>query len=180
LQKPVTGSATSLVDGQSQNPVITKSEFDTKIELGNQLAVSMSMVTPSGDPIALSPEGIMQVDRNSTLSASGFGFKANSPVEVWLNSEPKYLGTGESKADGTFANTFALDPSIATGEHTVVLHGVTPADEIITMALGVSVIDAQQSVDESESSFSVLQLALMVFLIAIVLIWILSRRNKRD
>jgi hypothetical protein len=75
------------------------------------------------------------------VSAQGTGFKPGSPVEVWLNSDPILLGSGFADSNGELDQSFYLSVDVPLGDHTLVLHGVSPEDDVVTMALGVSVVD---------------------------------------
>ena len=142
ITRPQNGAVSAVVNDVVVETVVTTTRFETKIEIGNSISMSIDVVDEQGNAVSISPQGVVQVLQGSVINASGSGFKPGSPVEAWLNSDPIYLGTGEAGEDGVFANLFSINSDVPTGEHTVVLYGVTPTDEVVTLALGVQVLAA--------------------------------------
>lgn len=56
--------------------------------------------------------------------ASGYGFLPGSTAEVWLASEPRFLGTVDVNDDGTWEKVFDVPRDIAAGEHTIQAEGI--------------------------------------------------------
>lgn len=71
--------------------------------------------------------------------ASGRGFKPGSQAEVWLFSEPRFLGYAEVGADGTFSKQFTLPDDIRIGDHTVQTEGVSRSGALRAVSAGVVV-----------------------------------------
>lgn len=187
ITKPEPGMASTFVDGQQLDALVTKTDFDTKLELPNSMSVSLVAVDAAGEPVALSSAGVMELVDKYSIRASGFGFKPDSPVEVWLNSEPKYLGTGFSNFDGTFDNTFSLVRDIPIGVHTLVLYGLSPADEVVTLALSVALSQKINVTDEAivetfeeEKGRSIPARIVFLALVALLAIALIRRRAQRQ
>lgn len=56
--------------------------------------------------------------------ANGYGFKPGTTAEVWLASEPRFLGTVEVQEDGTWEKIFDVPGDIDDGEHTIQAEGI--------------------------------------------------------
>jgi hypothetical protein len=135
--------------------IITTTDVDATIEIGDSISVTVTATDSEGNPVATSPTGSVVFVRGATVSAQGTGFKPGSPVEVWLNSDPILLGSGFANSKGELNQTFDLSVDVPLGDHTLVLHGVSPEDDVVTMALGVSVVeDAATEVPASNDSSS--------------------------
>jgi uncharacterized repeat protein (TIGR02543 family) len=169
IDVPDLGKANATIGDTSVETVVTVTEFEKQIEIGDSISISFQATDGAGNQIPTSVDGSVQVVQGATISASGQGFKAGSPVEAWLYSTPILLGSGLANPDGSFDNTYAINSEVPLGDHTVVLHGMSPEDEVITLALGVTVIEATTSPEieqgsESGSGFDNLILGLMALL----------------
>ena len=175
IDTPNQGDANAIVGDESVETVVTVTEFAKQIEIGDSISISFQATDAAGNQIPTSPNGSVQVVQGASINATGSGFKPDSPVEAWLYSTPVLLGSGLAKADGSFDNTYAIDSDFPLGDHTVVLHGISPTDEVITLALGVTVI-----ADEAESSSNTLLLAVLAFLGALLTagLWLVLRRRS--
>ena len=56
--------------------------------------------------------------------ANGYGFKPGTTAEVWLASEPRFLGTVEVQEDGTWEKIFDVPGDIDDGVHTIQAEGI--------------------------------------------------------
>lgn len=71
--------------------------------------------------------------------ATGRGFKPGSRAEVWLFSEPRFLGYADVAADGSFTKQFTLPDDIVIGDHTVQTEGVAKNGSSRAVSAGVLV-----------------------------------------
>jgi hypothetical protein len=84
---------------------------------------------------------VLELEANGSARVEGEGFLAGSTVDVWLFSEPKYLGQLTVGADGRFAGSLALG-NIEVGEHTLQVNGLSPDGVQRSANLGVVVAPA--------------------------------------
>jgi hypothetical protein len=84
---------------------------------------------------------VLELEANGSARVEGEGFLAGSTVDVWLFSEPKYLGQLTVGADGRFAGSVALG-NIEVGEHTLQVNGLSPDGVQRSANLGVVVAPA--------------------------------------
>jgi uncharacterized repeat protein (TIGR02543 family) len=175
IDTPDQGNANAIIGDTSVETVVTVTEFEQQIEIGDSISISFQATDAAGNQIPTSPNGSVQVVQGATINASGTGFKPDSPVEAWLYSTPVLLGSGLANADGSFDNTYAIDSDFPLGDHTVVLHGISPTDEVITLALGVTVI-----ADEAASPGNTLLIGILAFLGALLTVglWLVLRRRS--
>lgn len=64
-------------------------------------------------------ERVIVVARSSFFLATGSGYAPNSPVQVWMNSEPVLIATGITTDDGSFRSVASLPKELAFGKHTL-------------------------------------------------------------
>jgi LPXTG-motif cell wall-anchored protein len=92
------------------------------------------------------------------------------------------LGEGIADENGSFEGTFPLSSSAQLGQHTVVVHGVSTKGEVITVAIGVKVVDNTRAPEQQSSSrgtfmgYVLLGLLLMTGLVLLVI----RRRNQGE
>ena len=154
LNTPTLGEIITLINRVPVQLVVTNQGAQTLIEFGDAISMVITSRDASGAPVATDASGLIKVFKGTSIQTSGAGFLANSPVEVWLYSTPTRLGSGNTSSDGTFEGTFEISFEIPIGEHTIVLNGMTPDNEIFTVALGIQVSDqtAATALNENESS----------------------------
>ena len=70
---------------------------------------------------------------------TGRGFLPNTIAEVWLFSEPRFLGYATILSDGTFSETFLVPDDIELGDHTIQVEGTTVRREVRAVTAGVKV-----------------------------------------
>jgi len=58
--------------------------------------------------------------------AEGTGFMPNTQAEVWMFSTPRYLGTTNVRADGSWVIDFLVPPNLEIGEHSIQAEGIAP------------------------------------------------------
>lgn len=71
--------------------------------------------------------------------ASGTGFKPGSTAEIWVASNPTYLGSTVVKSDGTWEKKFTVPANISAGNHTIQAEGLTPSNSPKAVNAGVRI-----------------------------------------
>ncbi len=133
-------------------------------------------------PIPLDEFGNVVLNEERLVQFSGTGFQPNSPVKVWLFSEPVRLADLTTDADGNFVGQAQLPEGIPTGEHTVQLNGLTKDGQLRSVSLGVVVQPDLVVPPLAPVGFDLTGLLNFLWLLAAgVLIWffIVWRRRKK-
>jgi hypothetical protein len=81
---------------------------------------------------------VLTLEEQGLANVNGAGFQPGSPVDVWLFSEPRYLGQLTVNADGTFQGDVALG-DIDPGLHTLQVNGLSSEGAQRSANLGVVV-----------------------------------------
>ena len=98
--------------------------------------------TADGADLPLGPEAELVVTPGGQLRVRGIGFQPRTTAEVWVFSEPRFLGTVPVGDDGTFAGEFPVAPDLEVGVHTAQLTGATPDGSVRAVNLGLRVLAA--------------------------------------
>ena len=77
------------------------------------------------------------------MLVKGEGFKPGSVADVWVFSTPVKLGSLTVDSDGTFRGMLPLPPSLAVGNHTVQINGVSADEETTSLSVGIRLASAR-------------------------------------
>ena len=142
------GALPSLAPGGSQvldDGVVTPVEIfvqnstDLVVRSGT-FQINLTGECSYGCTIATDPDGrhVLELEQDGRARATGQGFLPDTPVYVWLFSEPTLLGQLTVEADGTFDGSVSL-VGIEPGQHTLQLTGTSTDGTRRTANLGVLV-----------------------------------------
>jgi outer membrane protein OmpA-like peptidoglycan-associated protein len=92
-------------------------------------------------PAGLLPDGRLLLETNRYATTSGEGFKPNTDVNVWLFSEPTFLGKLRTDNAGTFRGTLPIPANVKAGDHTLQVNGYTPNGTVRSASLGVVLVE---------------------------------------
>ncbi|MEY4532447.1 MAG: hypothetical protein RI926_216, partial [Actinomycetota bacterium] len=174
---PKTGNVVAMVDGNQVDAwmSVTGQTVTVQTEQGVKVSVQNSETSStSGSSLVLNPGSVVEVQAD--------GYTPGSPLEAWIFSTPVRLGEGVADENGSFDGTFPLSSSAQLGQHTVVVHGVSTKGEVITVAIGVKVVDNTRAPEPQSSSngtfmgYVLLGLLLMTGLVLLVI----RRRNQSE
>jgi outer membrane protein OmpA-like peptidoglycan-associated protein len=98
------------------------------------------------DPVPLGADGVLRLIPGRTFQVCGTGYRAQSPVRVFLmyRGTPQLLGVLASDADGAFTGTVPIPSDTRLGVHSVQVNGYTPGSEVRRFSLGLNVVDADR------------------------------------
>jgi hypothetical protein len=146
LPQNAPGEVTVYEDGQ---PVTVRIfvEDDTELVLqGSDFELRLSGECASGCTITETAAGrqVLTLEEDGGARTEGRGFLPGSKVDIWMFSEPRYLGQLTVRADGTFAGTVQL-VGVAVGEHTLQVNGISLSGAQRSANIGVVVKPAQST-----------------------------------
>lgn len=152
LQRPSAGNAASTVGGRRADVTVDRTAGGTTVS-GEGYRMTLS---PGGAPAAggggddVTPaSGTLRLHRGQEARVEVDGFAADSPVELWMFSEPSLLGEFTTDADGALDEAGATIPAdVATGAHTLQAEGTLPDGREVAVALGIEVGVAPVVLDE--------------------------------
>ena len=139
------GQGQALVDGRPVEVTIAPnrpSSPDGVVVSGGDFTMRIAGLNAEGSGLPLTDDGALILERNNLARAEGTGFQSNGPVQIYLMSTPRFLGTVMANADGSFTGTVLLPTDIAPGRHTLQSNGFTATGEVRSVSLGVLLRDA--------------------------------------
>ena len=134
------GQSTLLVNGEKRELTVVIDDGTWTVS-GDGFTVELQATEPDGSPLRVDSQGRLVVLSSGVVTVSGTGFKPGSTVDVWIFSEPHFLGTAPVDANGEFTARFPLPDELPAGNHTIQLNGVSPDDEVRTLSTGIVVYD---------------------------------------
>ena len=156
---------------QIQDP--STPDSDIKLRLENASTASNT------DPAEVSDIGVMTFYLANTGNASGSGFAPGSTAEVWLFSDPIYLGETPVLADGTWSLEFDVPDDLATGNHTIQAQGTLPNGRAKAASAGVVVSQATGDPGGAGGALPVPTLPMGLLMLVAVLLGGLGLRRLR-
>lgn len=107
--------------------------MDSTVRLGTR--------TADGQPTDIDSSGRLQASRDGQVGMGVEGFASESPVAVWMYSDPVDVGTAQTGFDGAVTSQFTLQKDTPAGDHTVVLVGTDTRGKKVTVAVGLILDD---------------------------------------
>ena len=95
----------------------------------SETTVPTGPTDPGGAPASTDRSSYSPGD---AVTVTGTGFTPGEQVEVWLHSDPQWVGTALAAADGTVGHTFTLPTDLEAGQHHVELIGVSSGRVLAT------------------------------------------------
>ena len=175
---PKTGNVIAMVDGNQVDAwmSVTGQTITVQTEQGVKVSVqNTDSSSTSGSSLVLNP--------GSTVAVQADGYTPGSPLEAWIFSTPVRLGAGVADENGSFKGEFPLSSSAQLGQHTVVLHGLSTSGEVITVAIGVKVIETTQAVAQKKTDSStgvIMGYVLLGLLLMTALVLMVNRRRSKN
>jgi hypothetical protein len=114
-----------------------RSRPDGVVVSGGDFTMRIAGLDATGEGLPLADDGALILQKSNLARTEGSGFQANGPVQVYLMSTPRFLGTVMTNADGTFTGTVLLPSDIKAGRHTLQSNGFTPDGKVRSVSVGV-------------------------------------------
>ncbi|MFZ4487682.1 MAG: glycine-rich domain-containing protein, partial [Candidatus Nanopelagicales bacterium] len=133
------GTGVLIVNGEKVSVTVRPDARDDKLleVSGPGFTMSLAGLNAKGEPLGLTPDGALILEQDRTAAVAGTGFQPNSLVYLYLFSEPRFLGTVQTDANGGFKGSVPLPADIADGRHTLQSNGFTPDGTVRSLSLGV-------------------------------------------
>jgi len=135
------GTGVLIVNGEKVSVTVKPDARDDKrLEVsGPGFTMSLAGLNAKGQPLGLTPDGALILEQDRTAAVAGTGFQPDSLVYLYLFSEPRFLGSVQTDANGAFTGQVPLPADIADGRHTLQSNGLTPDGTVRSLSLGVVV-----------------------------------------
>lgn len=135
-----------LVNGQLQEVTVKTTDKDTALEIsGDGFTMNLQGVSSAGRPLGLTPDGALILETDRFARTTGTGFMADTPVKLFLFSEPLYVGDVLTNDRGAFDGSVQIPLSIRAGRHTLQANGYTPDGSVRSLSLPVLVTQSNDA-----------------------------------
>lgn len=170
----------ALVDGQPVDANVSVSGNQVSVRT-NSTRLALDFGGQTTDSTASGASSASTVVHGTTISFTGDGFGAESPVVTWIQSNPIKLSEAMSSASGSVTDEVRIPRSIEPGEHTIQVNGIDSSGRVVSIIYGVQVeaANAQQPTSQSTQTWQLWLWplsGLIVLVLLIVLIVLLRRR----
>jgi len=200
LEKPVTLSTGSLPELKPLETMVTEAGLPVAVTLtptvtedglileGPDFSLELKASTADGTPLVLDDKGRLVIGQDGLARFSGSGFLEDTPVSLWLFSEPTFLGKTNTNNDGIFNGQVSIPTSVPDGEHTIQLNGVSKDGQLRSVSIGIVVGSDTKAevptkeVSESKGSFD---LSWLFWLLGVVALgafawWFIIAKRRND
>lgn len=93
----------------------------------------------------LGTQGAIEVEEEGFVRLNGAGFQPNSTVEVWMFSDPTFVGVVQTDAEGNYGSLLQMPEDLKSGEHTLQSTGTARNGSEVAAATGLRVTEAENA-----------------------------------
>ena len=131
-------------DGDGVPSTVSSSKTTVKIRAANGLSLSVA-AQRHGTTLPLAADGAVEVHHSGQLWVTVAGFAPRSAVTIWAMSDPLKLTAARTDASGAKAESILLPHALEPGSHTLIVTGEGAQGQLVTMQLGIRVLDVQSA-----------------------------------
>jgi len=197
-----------LPDSEPGNPIVIQTGRETtwniitinrrviQLRDDHSFQIAVAAADEQGNFSEVNERGAVVVRHGHFITVSGEGYQPGSEAVAWLFSVPNRLGVIRIDDDGTFSSRLPVDASVAIGEHTVQVNGLTTVGELRSVNLAVEILestgvdpaqvepqDVQRAVSGADDGVTGLSSGILVLLVGLAVLSVagllVSRRTRR-
>lgn len=167
------GQSTAFVRGKKVAISIQKFKETLVVSLPNKVTVTFGRRARESDSVPVATDGVLRAFHQETIDVLMNGLIPGTTYTVFMFSSPTELGRGIAKSDGSVSVTVKIPKDSSIGEHTLQVNGVGPKNAMVSLSMGIEVLERQSN----------LRVVVAVMAIAILLALLggrpLFRRQRR-
>ena len=128
-------------DSSGPQPVVVRNETDDKVVVkGTGWELTIGAAKKDGTPKSLASDYAISTRDEEKAVTSGSGLAPNTWVDLYVFSDPVFVGTVETDASGSFNAEFEIPAGLTFGAHTLVLGTKNQAGETVTVTIQINVL----------------------------------------
>ena len=133
--------ATGIIGGTTTTPTFTPNTGSSNVQVAaGGITITASGTTETGGSEPLASDNSLQVVSTGTTDISAGGYQPNTLVDVYLHSSLIYLGKFPTDSSGHLTAAFQIPASLAAGNHTLQIVGLTSTGATASFAIPVTVV----------------------------------------
>jgi hypothetical protein len=138
VSQVVTGEAAVTVDGEKATSTLERNNNQIVISVGDMKA-TVSAVDTNGGIAPLDSNGNISLRSGDRVAIKLGGFKAGTPVEMWMFSTPHKIGSAKVNAKGELDTVIVIPKDAPVGDHRVAIVMNPKGGKAVTFTLGIAV-----------------------------------------
>jgi outer membrane protein OmpA-like peptidoglycan-associated protein len=134
------GSSVFLVNGVASTLTIKPNQPvqpRSLVATGDGFTMELEGRGSNGQPLGLTSDAALRLERGSFAEVKGTGFAPNSDVQVYLYSTTRFLGTILTNASGAFDGSVPVPADIELGRHTLQANALGSDNNVRSLSIGV-------------------------------------------
>ena len=134
------GSSVFLVNGVPSTLTIKPNqpvEPKSLVATGDGFTMELEGRGSNGQPLGLTSDAALRLERGSFAEVKGTGFAPNSDVQVYLYSTTRFLGTIRTNALGAFDGSVPVPADVELGRHTLQANALGSDNNVRSLSIGV-------------------------------------------
>lgn len=138
---PVTKPIGSVEGSNQKVTVVADAPKEKLVATGSGWELTVAAKTATGElaPVREELSLEFQLATKAAVAVAGSGLRPKTKVQVWVFSDPTYVGEAETLADGSFVAELALPASILPGNHTMQILSTDALGRTITLNIPITV-----------------------------------------
>jgi hypothetical protein len=145
LPKLDVGKTTVMVRGQEVEAQVVTTSENIVLRLPNDVEVIVAPTDELGNPLAVGGDGTIRLFGSQKIRVQITGLIPGTTYTAYLFSDPVEIGRGVARADGTIDELFEVPKEMSSGSHTLQVNSVGPDAEVVSVALGISVLETSNN-----------------------------------
>ena len=128
-------------DGNGPQPVVVRNKTDDKVLVqGTGWEINVGAARKDGTPKPLTSDYAISTREQEIAVTSGRGLAPNTWVDLYIFSDPVFVGTVQTDSSGSYNAEFEIPEGLTFGAHTLVLGTKNLAGETITVTIQINVL----------------------------------------
>lgn len=120
---------------------------------GGRLALTSPGWSLSATSSSVRTASAFGTNGGGTIAIQGSGYAPGSVVYTWMLAPASFITSTRADAAGAFSATLSLPPGISAGTHVLQVNGFTPAGQVRSASVGLSVFAAATSPIQTSVTF---------------------------
>jgi hypothetical protein len=135
------GTTTVMVRGQLVQAEVTVTPDVVVVRLPNEVSAEFGISDDKGLSLSVDSDGSLRVLQSHQLRVYVTGLIPGTTYTAYLFSTPVEIGRGIANAEGIVDEMFPVPKEIKPGSHTLQVNGVGPNAEVVSISMGIAVME---------------------------------------
>lgn len=139
------GQSTAFVRGKKVAVKVQQVKETLVVSLPNKVKVTFGRRSGNSESIPVASDGVLRAFHQEIVDVFMVGLTPGTTYTVYMFSTPVELGRGEVQADGSVNLSLEIPKGSTFGEHTLQVNGVGPKNELVSLSMGIEVLERESN-----------------------------------